>query len=242
MKIKELVYKTDIGKIRENNEDYFFVDKQMGLFIIADGMGGHQGGEVASKIGVEAITSCIKGAMKSNNDNVAHIIYQAIKEANKMIYTRALSDPNLNGMGTTIVLALKHMNTFHIAHVGDSRAYLLREGKLSQLTQDHSLITELLKTGEITEDEVHKHHLRHVLSKVLGVKEMVEPDNMTMILKKRDYFLLCSDGLTNMLKDAEIKNIILNESNLQKNCEGLIFAANEKGGKDNITAILMQIG
>lgn len=240
MKIKDIGYKTDIGKIREHNEDYLIVDKTISLFIIGDGMGGRQGGEVASEVGVKTICSFIRDSVRANNDNIPSIIHQAFHVANRIIYTKAFQEPDLNGMGTTIVLALCHNDKIYIAHVGDSRAYLIQNEKIKQLTQDHSITGELLKAGKITEEEANKHHLRNFLTKALGTKEIVKPDIISISLQEGDLILLCTDGLTDMLKNKEIKDIILNSNNPQKTCEKLIFTANKNGGKDNTTIILIK--
>lgn len=239
MKVTNVGYKTDIGRVRKNNEDRLHVDEKIGLFIVADGMGGHQSGEVASAMAVDIISSEIAKTLERNNIPV--IIHKSIEKANREIYNKANKDINLNGMGTTVVLSLCHEDKIYIAHVGDSKAYLIRDGAIIQLTQDHSLVAELLKAGEITEEDVRRHHLRHVVTKVLGSKEFAEPDIMTISPQDGDYFLLCTDGLTEMVRDEEIRDAIINVCEPQKICEELICLANKNGGKDNISVILIAV-
>lgn len=234
-------HKTDVGLVRKNNEDRLIVNKETGLFIVADGMGGHQGGEVAGEMAVESISSSLKEFLKGGSSNISSIIYKAIHKANEEIYRKAKQDIKLNGMGTTIVLALCRNDKIHIAHVGDSRAYLIRDGRIRQLTQDHSLVAELLEAGGISKEDVRNHHLRHIVTNALGIKESVEPDIMSMSPRDGDYFLLCTDGLTDMMTDAEIREVIINSDNVQRTCEDLISSANEKSGKDNVTVILISI-
>lgn len=240
MKIEVLGSKTDSGRSRDNNQDRYFIDEKMGLFIIADGMGGHQAGEVASEIAVNTIAYFLIKNSKANNSIIYQTIQQAFQEANNKIYTCATSDPDLNGMCTTAVVALYYKNRILIAHVGDSRAYLIRSGRLKRLTQDHSLVEELLRQGDLTAEESRNHHLRHVVTKVLGSEQPVEPEIISMALIEGDFLLLCTDGLTDMVTDEEIRDIILKNDKLGAICDGLVSSANEKGGKDNITVLLIR--
>ena len=233
-------YKSDVGRVRENNEDSFFVDTERGIFIAADGMGGHRAGEVASKMAVEIISSSLKESLKDNGD-IPLIIHKAIQVANREIYKKAAQDANLAGMGTTVVLTIYNENKIYIAHVGDSRAYLIQGNEIKQLTQDHSLVAELLNAKEINEEDARNHHLRHVLSKALGTEKSVKADIQNVQYQNGDYFLFCTDGITDMLRDEEIRRIFLNGQDLQKICEDLISSANEKGGKDNMTVVAISI-
>ena len=227
--------KTDKGLIRENNEDAFYVDAKKGIFIVADGMGGHSAGEVASQMAVEEI----KKYLNTEENKFSQILKQAIIEANKAIYEKAEEDPNLEGMGTTIVVAIVNNKNLHIAHVGDSRAYILTKEGLKQITEDHSLINEWVKEGKITLDEARFHPMRNVITRALGVEKEVEVEINT-IPYQGEPILLCTDGLTDMLEDKEIEEIIKNNPDPEQACEALIKEANEKGGKDNVTVILIK--
>lgn len=241
MKIKDIGYQTDPGKVREHNEDYLFVDDKIGLFIVADGMGGHHGGEVASKMAVSTVADLIKESLKGNSESVLVMIEEAFRKTNEIIYTMASKDPELNGMGTTMVVAHCHNNKIYVAHVGDSRAYLIRNGNITQLTKDHSVVAELLNSGEITGEEARNHYLRHIVTKALGYKEAIDFDVMSINCQKGDCFLLCTDGLTDMLTDEQIREIVTQRIQAQKICDDLISNANRKGGQDNITVILFRI-
>lgn len=234
-------YVTDVGKVREINEDSYYVDEEDGLFIVADGMGGHQAGEVASEMAVKTISSMIKEAIsqKVKDNQVPKVIKKAIGRANEEIYTKSMRNPDLNGMGTTVVLALCRNNKIYIAHVGDSRAYLIRKNMIKQLTEDHSVVANLIKAGEITAKEARTHHLRHVITRALGTSDNVEIDICSYYWQKGDYFLLCSDGLTDLMEDEEIKGIVLSGGDPQRSCEDLVNLANERGGRDNITVVLI---
>lgn len=227
--------KTDKGLIRKNNEDAFYVDAEKGIFIIADGMGGHNAGEVASQMAVEEI----KKYLNTQENKFSQILKQAIIEANKAIYEKAKKDPNLKGMGTTIVVLIVNNKNLHIAHVGDSRAYILTKEGLKQITEDHSLVNEWVKEGKITLDEARFHPMGNVITRALGVEKEVEVEINT-IPYQDEPILLCTDGLTDMLEDKEIEEIIKNNPDPEQACEALIKEANEKGGKDNVTVILIK--
>ena len=230
--------KTDKGLIRENNEDAFYVDVKKGIFIVADGMGGHNAGEVASQMAVDEIKKYLNS---QEINNLSQILKQAIIKANEAIYEKAEKDPNLEGMGTTVVVAIinnKNKN-LHIAHVGDSRAYILTKKGLKQITDDHSLVNEWVKEGKITLEEARFHPMRNVITRALGVKKEVEVEINT-IPYQGESILLCTDGLTDMLEDKEIEEIIKNNPDPKEACKALIEEANKKGGKDNITVILIK--
>ncbi len=233
---------TDVGKAREINEDSYYVDEEVGLFIVADGMGGHQAGEVASEVAVKTISSTIKEAISQNpkGNQVPKVIEKAIAKANEEIYTRSIGNPDLNGMGTTIVLALCQKNKVYIAHVGDSRAYMIQNNTIKQLTQDHSAVANLIKRGEITARQARIHPQRHIITRALGTSEDVEIDISSYPWQKGEYFILCSDGLTDMLEDEEIKDVVSShEGSSYDKCRELINLANERGGQDNVTVILV---
>ncbi len=235
-------YKSDVGKSREHNEDSLFVDETLGLFIVADGMGGHQGGEVASQMAVEAVSEFLKSRIPFSRDKevVYKLIMDALYTANEKISKKAKSDVNLKGMGTTIVLALSCDKDLYIANVGDSRAYLIQKESIKQLTEDHTVVMQMVKAGMLTAEKAKTHHLRHTLSQALGTSDYLIPDIASFNWKKGDYFLLCSDGLTDMLDEEEILSTVFkNKRKPEKGCEMLIELANKKGGNDNITVILL---
>lgn len=234
-------FASDLGKVRETNEDNLYVDKEVGLFIVADGMGGHRAGEVASEMAVRVISSVIKEKVsEADKKNIFSVIKKSISIANDEIYRKSRENPNLNGMGTTTVLALLNKNKFYIGNIGDSRAYLIRNSKITQLTEDHSLVADLVKTGQITKEEARVHPRRNVITRALGTREDIKADIKSINIKEGDYILLCTDGLTDMLRDEEIRDIILSPKNsIQGKCRELINKANEKGGRDNITVVLI---
>jgi len=237
-----VAYKTDIGKKRQNNEDSFHVDPVKRLFIVADGMGGHQAGEVASQIAVESIRNYLSAQnfKEIESEKIKEHILRSIFYAHEEIIKKAKEDISLAGMGTTIVLALGFDNKYYISHVGDSRAYLIRKKNITQLTNDHTVVAELLKAQMITPEEAKSHKMRHVLTQALGVDTQIVPSIQEINLEEGDFLLLCTDGLTDMLTDEEILSII-NEhgEDVEKTVQSLVDRANEKGGKDNITVVLI---
>jgi len=236
---------TDAGCKRKNNEDFLFVDIERNLFIIADGMGGHQAGEKASKLAVETAEQYLTKEKIANiictEGDIKEAINKSIDTANKVILEEARLHRKLSGMGCTIIIAIAEGNLFHIGHVGDVRAYVICEDTISLLTEDHTVINELIKSKRITAEEAKKHPLKHVLSKAVGNKDKVEPDYNQILIKPGDYLLLCSDGLTTMIDDNIIKDIVVKEKDTEKIKEKLVDKAKEFGGKDNITVILIHI-
>ena len=233
---------TDLGKKRKNNEDGFFVDNKLGLFVVADGMGGHLGGEVASDIAVKAISEYVKQniSLEDSKEKVFQLLMGAIYKANEEIRKRAAKNPSLTGMGTTVVVALLRGERLYIAHVGDSRAYIIKERNIEQVTEDHSVVVQLVKANRITPEEAKTHRLKHVLSQAVGTSINLSPDIQDKELNKGEYLLLCTDGLTDMLSDEEIFSIVSKNGNhIEKSCKELVSLANEKGGKDNITVVLL---
>jgi protein phosphatase len=241
----EWASKTDIGRIRSKNEDSLYVDqKHMRIFIVADGMGGHNAGEVASKMAIEQVSESIKNKFDSISTNdeaqIKRVIEDAIYKGNKEIYNQSLSHNSWDGMGTTITMALFIDLRLYIAHVGDSRAYMLRQKELTQLTEDHTLVSELMKNGSITEVEAKTHPKRNVITKALGTEISPIPDILSVDVDDGDVIILCTDGLTNMVDNYLIKNSFLNNSNLQDSCDFLVDEANNRGGFDNITLIAIR--
>ncbi len=229
------VGKSDTGLRRDHNEDRYFADGH--LFIVADGMGGHRAGEVASERSINVVTEYLE---RSGGQGVPEaILAESVMRANEVIYEEARSDVRLAGMGTTFTGALISGRSAVIGHVGDSRAYLWRGGQLTQLTEDHSLVAELLRAGRITPEQAFTHPQRNIITKALGVEQVVDVEVATYNLEPGDLMLLCSDGLTAMLRDAEIAAHLARTSNLDELADLLIAEANARGGVDNITVVLV---
>jgi len=228
---------TDTGRRRRQNEDAFVCDPP--LFAIADGMGGAQAGELASRLAAAAIEEA--GASAGDGEGVVG----AVRRANARIFERSLADPAVAGMGTTATVALvdEHAGTLTLAHVGDSRAYRYRAGELEQLTTDHSLVAELVRTGRLTEAEAAVHPHRSVITRALGTEADVEVDTRTVDLAEGDLVLLCSDGLSAMVRDGEIARL-LEESQRDPYAaaDALVRAANAAGGEDNVTVVVFELG
>jgi protein phosphatase len=222
---------TDIGHVRDGNEDSYLV--QPPLYVVADGMGGHLGGEVASRMAVETLERMAARGEGTLEDQ--------IREANRAVHERSLRDRTVAGMGTTLTAALLEGDVGHLAHVGDSRAYLLRDGRLRQLTEDHTLVHRMLRDGELTPAEAEAHPYRSILTRVLGTDPDLEIDQIDFPLRPGDRLLLCSDGLTGMLPDLRIAEILQTEPDPNEAVSRLIREANEAGGVDNITAILLEV-
>jgi PPM family protein phosphatase len=232
--------KSDVGRVRTNNEDCLLINEALGLLVVADGMGGHVGGEVASALAVTALASYLKNHVNKPEPapRTAALLQAAIRAADEAIWTHAYTHYNLQGMGTTVVLALCHAEQVHVAHVGDSRAYLLHHGEFRQLTEDHSLVAELIKKGRLTPQRGRTHPLRHQITRSLGSREAVA-DLLCTTWQAGHYLLLCSDGLTNMVEDHHIKELILDTgTDVAAACEALVTRANANGGEDNISVVL----
>jgi PPM family protein phosphatase len=226
---------SDTGRRRRRNEDNYVVAPP--LFAVADGMGGAQAGEVASRLAASAL----EGG-DSDGLNGPERIDALIQEANRRIYDRAATDPTASGMGTTMTVALVEGMTVAIGHVGDSRAYLVRGEQMEQLTDDHSLVNELLKSGRLSEEEAQVHPQRSVITRAVGTDPDVDVDGFTIEAEEGDVFLLCSDGLTDMVEDEEILELVhAHRDDLEKAVKSLVSAANRGGGEDNITAVAFRI-
>lgn len=241
----EWASKTDIGRIRNENEDSFYVDnKCKQIFIVADGMGGHNAGEVASKVAIEKVSrfihSNINNISLSNEVDIVNLIQNAVKKANDEIYKQSLSNEKWDGMGTTITMALFINSKVYFAHIGDSRAYLLRGDELTQITKDHTLVSELLKNGSITEVEAKTHPKRNVITRALGTEVSPLPDIIDYDVNDEDLIILATDGLTNIVDNYEIKSCFENKFKLQEACDFLVDQANDRGGFDNITLIAIR--
>ncbi len=245
---------TDVGKKRKHNEDAYALDPAEGFFVVADGMGGHAAGEVAAKITVETIGEFIAATRQKEEatwpfkynhelDFNSNRLAVAIEKANERVMAAVAAQPWLKGMGTTVVAGLLNEKILSLAHVGDSRAYLFRDGELSRLTDDHSWVHEQVAAGILTEEEAKTHPLKNVVTRALGGGPSVSPDLREMEFKKGDGFLFCSDGLTTMLSDEEIRDSVAasQDADAETLCQNLVDLANEKGGVDNITVVFVRI-
>ena len=238
------------GRQRQHNEDAFLVEDEARLFLVADGMGGHAAGEIASRIAVDSISEFIVHT-KEDDGTWPHAydehyrrstnrLMAALRMANTRVLEAMRKDARLRGMGTTVVAAMEDEGTVSVAHVGDSRAYLIRAGHLSRITNDHSWVFEQVQAGMLTEAEAEKHPLRNVITRALGGALQVTPDASEIEARPGDVVLLCSDGLTGMVPESEILRIVTaNENDLEQACRQLIDAANERGGLDIVTAVLV---
>jgi serine/threonine protein phosphatase PrpC len=228
---------TDVGRMRKNNEDSYLSAKPVAA--VADGMGGHSAGEVASAIAIEELAALGERGPWENETAATDDLKAAILRANRRIREMAASDRKLNGMGTTLVALLEDGDMVHVANVGDSRGYLLRQGELSQVTVDHSLVQELVDDGRLSPEDAERHPQRSVITRALGIDPEVEFDLFTYKLQVGDRLLLCSDGLSDVVEPAQIRNVLLRLPNAQKAARQLVTVANEQGGPDNITVIVV---
>lgn len=236
---------SDIGKVREINQDaYFYLeDEKLPIFIIADGMGGHKAGEVASNTAISTIVSHYQENKQKIIDGemfIPEFINESVSLANEKLIYESENDDELKGMGTTITMCLILDNELYIGHVGDSRAYLLRDDKLTQLTQDHSLVGELLRTGSITKEEALSHPKKNVILRAIGTDKELKTDVFTKDLKAKDKIILCTDGLTNMVSEERILETINMEEDPSEVCTKLVNISNEIGGIDNTTIMLIK--
>lgn len=245
----DFALKSDIGRLRKLNEDYcgcyFKDDSNLSLFVLADGMGGHNAGEIASKISVETILSTVVAFINSNQERleeaqIKRLSVDAIKKANEQVVALAKCNSTMQGMGTTIVTAALWDNRVCIAHVGDSRAYFVSNNTIWQLTVDHSYVEELVKRGIISREEAKYHPDRNMITRAVGVEETVEVDVDVIAIGAGDAVLLCSDGLTNLMDEQSILEVFLKGKNAEEICNTLLAEANNRGGHDNITAIVIR--
>ncbi|MEA2361506.1 MAG: family protein phosphatase [Thermoleophilaceae bacterium] len=235
LRIVEHVGRTDVGRQRSVNEDSLVLDPP--LFAVADGMGGAKAGEVASSMAAKAF----EGESDSGEPAEAQLS-RILREANRRIYDLAAADDSHRGMGTTVTAARVTGDEVSLGHVGDSRAYRLRDGELQQLTRDHSLVAELERTGQITPEAAEHHPQRSIITRALGPEPDVEVDTYTLSVRAGDVFLICSDGLTSMISDDELAAILRAAGSLEEAAESLVLAANQSGGKDNITVVMFRLG
>ena len=237
--------KSDVGKARDINEDSYYITEDslsnIQLFILADGMGGYNGGDIASKLAISSAKSYIEHNFKDiakDRESLIQLIGSSVEYANMVIYEKSKENKEYEGMGTTIEICLIYNNRAYISHIGDSRIYRIRNGLIRQLTQDHSYVQTLVKQGTITKAEAETHPKKNVLMKALGCNAFVEPDMMVKGFQKGDILVICSDGLTNMVKQEEIFNYVTN--NFETAPKELVDLANKNGGIDNITVITIK--
>ena len=238
---------TDKGLLRKNNEDSFYSDKDLGLFIVADGMGGQPAGEVASRMAVEVLTDHIRkscsggepliGPSGAGRSDASNRLVSGIRLASQVVCEAAKNNPSWQGMGTTIVAALADGDRLSIAHAGDSRAYLVRSGTISQLTDDHSVVAEQVRKGLMSKEEAERSGIRNVITRALGYDEALEVDVTGIDIMDGDRLLLCSDGLSTMVADDVALMIMASDDLPESVCTRLVDEANNNGGRDNITVV-----
>jgi len=245
VKVMKISFQSDVGKIRNTNQDYvgiFENKKGYTLAMLADGMGGHQAGDVASKTAVNEIGDQWEKTKISNSEKAAKWLVKTIQEENTAIYQAGQATPEFSGMGTTMEAVAIFDDDFTIAHVGDSRIYALAQQQLIQLTDDHSLVNELVKTGEISKEMAANHPQKNIVTQCVGMPGTIEVDVFSQLIDATNYLLLCSDGLTNMVSEEEITQLILTSSTTEEAIEKMIDSANEQGGLDNITVLMVDFG
>ncbi|HYX80801.1 MAG TPA: Stp1/IreP family PP2C-type Ser/Thr phosphatase [Gemmatimonadales bacterium] len=233
--------RTDVGVIRSGNEDSFRMIPDRGIFVVADGMGGHAAGEVASEMAVRIVADEIHSLRGLTDQQVADRMRTAIRAANGAIFQRTLTEHDKRGMGTTVTALTLYGTRFLIGQVGDSRAYLLRDGRLNQLTKDHSYVQEQVDAGYLTPEQARTHPYSNVITRCVGANSEVTPDIYGGAVKARDVFLLASDGLTGMLEDYQLAELLSPDRMPQDEVDALIAEANRHGGLDNITAIIVRV-
>lgn len=239
---------TDVGLKRGHNEDNYLINEELNLFVVADGMGGHAGGEYASAIAVNTVEEIVDSLKSEPSDTEAtdpvesmrQRLSHAIRLAGRRIYEKAKEQPEYHGMGTTAVVLLVDSSNAYVAHVGDSRLYMMREGKIEQVTEDHSLIAEKIRHGLLTPEEARNHRMRNVITRSLGYQEDVEVDLQVKAVRKGDQFLLCSDGLSSHVAPDELLET-LGKHGPQEAARHLISLACERGGEDNITTVIARV-
>lgn len=232
---------TDIGKKRKLNQDYVYTSETPvgplpNLFLVADGMGGHKAGDYASRCCIETI---VEYAQSSEDAGVIAVLEKAIHHANDVVRERAQSNEAYNGMGTTVVAATIEGNKLSVANVGDSRLYVVGNREIRQITRDHSLVEEMVRMGGLKREQARSHPDKNIITRAIGVMPELDIDFFKVTLEPGDIVLMCSDGLTNMIEDEEIRMILQGQRDLVEKAEGLVNAANNNGGKDNIAVVLV---
>ena len=234
---------TDVGRIRAGNEDslYADADRERGLFIVADGMGGHAAGEVASEIAVQIVARDLSDVRDLTKPDSGTRMGEALKAANRAIYERTILEAEKQGMGTTASCLLVGQGRYVIGHIGDSRVYLLRDGVFRQITKDHSYVQEQVDAGFLTPEQARYHPYSNVITRCVGANAAVEADVLTGELRNGDLYLVASDGLTGMVEDPQLKRILESRQTPGRMVDSMITEANRRGGLDNITAIIVQV-
>ena len=238
-----VVAKSDIGKVRDLNQDYYYISKETEepkIYILADGMGGYKGGEIASKLATETVKQYISNNFSNTvkeKEEILKLIHDAVEYANMVVYEKSKENPELEGMGTTLEVCLIYNNKAYIGHIGDSRIYRIRKEIIRKLTKDHSYVQKLVEDKKITRDEAKNHPKKNMLTKALGCTPYVEPDLRARNFEKGDIFIICSDGLTNMVEEQRIFELA--KENIKTAADKLVAEANEAGGIDNITVIII---
>jgi PPM family protein phosphatase len=234
---------TDVGMIRQGNEDNFFAeaDERRGVFVVADGMGGHAAGEVASEMAVQIIARHLLALTSAIEEGANALVSKAMQDANRAIFERMLAETDKQGMGTTASVMVLSDKGYLIGQIGDSRVYLLRDGGLTQITKDHSYVQEQVDAGLLTPEQARYHPYSNVITRCVGASDQVEADIYTGQVKVGDVFLLASDGLTGMVDDRRLQALLLARSGPGRIVDSLIAEANGRGGLDNITAIVIQV-
>lgn len=233
--------RTDVGVVRSGNEDNYLMLPELGVFIVADGMGGHAAGEVASEMAVRIVAQELGNPGGKSDPEVAEVMRRAIQRANAAIFERTLTEHDKRGMGTTATLLVLNGPRYLIGQVGDSRAYVLREQRLLQLTKDHSYVQEQVDAGYLTPEQARTHPYSNVITRCVGANSDVVPDIYVGALKPGDKYLLASDGLTGMLEDSDLQDVLRANPEPQAVVDVLITEANRRGGLDNITAIVVRV-
>lgn len=229
---------TEVGLVRKKNEDSICVVPDLAFFAVADGMGGHQAGEVASRMAVEAVSQRLKNG---DGDDTVKSLLEGVRVANSMIYASSRDDTTYRGMGTTLTAAVIRERELILAHVGDSRAYIIRGSKIYPLTEDHSLVQEMFRLGGITRQQAREHPHRNVLTRALGTDSLVDVDLIRIKLEKNDVLLLCTDGLSGLLEDEEMLRLVTGAGDPGRAVEALVAEAMKRGGSDNISVIVVEI-
>ena len=235
---------SDVGRVRAGNEDAFLVDAARGVFLVADGMGGHAAGEVASAVAAETVGGTLVRGVEAGlePDQLAVALAESLRAAHEAILAYSAANPATQGMGTTLTaLVVCSDGTFRLGHIGDSRMYVLRHGELAQVTRDHTWVQREVDAGRLTERGARRHRLSHILTRALGADSVDEPDLMAGTFLPGDLALLATDGLTGMLPDKLLHRVLMRDEPLDQRVATLIDAANRRGGRDNITAVLVRI-
>ena len=236
--------KTDVGKAREMNQDYYCIpssENDLQLYILADGMGGYNGGEIASRLAVQTAKNYIENNFKDiekDRDSIIQLLGSSMEYANMIVYEKSKENAELQGMGTTLEICLIYNNKVYIGHVGDSRIYRIRKNFIRKLTQDHSYVQKLVKEGTITKEQAEHHPQKNMLMKALGCNAFVEPDVMVKGFLKDDIIIMCSDGLSNLVDQQTIYEIA--SKNIEQGTKDLVQLAKERGGYDNITVVIIK--